>query len=175
MAESSDCIWLTRSLSVARRWAKKQTIGTQRCGLIASGQARRLAAEGLFVELKPSIADWMLAPSSDVRSSNAMEAVQNQFQVQGLELDCCVVCWDADLRREGGKWASFKLNGSKWQKDALLGVAKNSYRVLLTRARRGMILFVPLGDLSGEDDTRVPSFYDGIWAFLRDCGAKELT
>jgi hypothetical protein len=174
LEEGSDCIWITRSLAKARKWAKKQTVGTQRCGLIASGQARRLAAEGLFVELKPSIADWMLAPSTDVRSSNALEAVQNQFQVQGLELDFCVVCWDADLRREGEKWTSFKLSGSKWQKDALLEVAKNSYRVLLTRARKGMIIFVPQGDLSGEDDTRIQSFYDGIWDFLRECGAKEL-
>lgn len=174
LEEGSDCIRITRSLADARKWAKKQTVGTQHCGLIASSQARRLAAEGLFVELKPSIADWMLAPSTDIRSSNALEVVQNQFQVQGLELDFCVVCWDADLRREGEKWTSFKLSGSKWQKDALLEIAKNSYRVLLTRARKGMIIFVPEGDLSGEDNTRVQSFYDGIWDFLRKCGAKEL-
>jgi hypothetical protein len=175
LEDSSDCIWITRGLSVARGWAKRQTVGTQRCGLIASGQARRLAAEGLFVELKPSIADWMLAPSSDVRSSNALESVQNQFQVQGLELDYCIVCWDADLRRQSGKWVSYKLKGSTWQKDALLEVAKNCYRVLLTRARKGMIIFVPQGDLSGEDDTRSPSFYDGIWNFLKECGAKEIS
>lgn len=174
LEQGSDCIWITRSLADARKWAKSQTVGTQRCGLIASGQARRLAAEGLFVDLKPSIADWMLAPSSDVRSSNALEAVQNQFQVQGLELDFCVVCWDADLRREGEKWASFKLSGSQWQKDKLLEVAKNCYRVLLTRARKGIIIFVPQGDLSGEDDTRLQSFYDGIWHFLRECGARAL-
>ncbi len=174
LGKRSDCVWITRNLDEARRWAKRQTVGTQRCGLIASGQARRLAAEGLFVELKPSIADWMLAPSSDVRSSNALETVQNQFQVQGLELDFCVVCWDVDLRQECDKWVSYKLSGSKWQKDALLEVAKNSYRVLLTRARKGMIIFVPQGDLSGEDETRLPSFYDGVWSFLVKCGAKEL-
>ena len=172
--QGSDCIWITRSLSTARSWAKKQTVGTQRCGLIASGQARRLAAEGLFVELKPSIADWMLAPSSDVRSSNSLETVQNQFQVQGLELDFCIVCWDADLRRENGKWASYKLNGSNWQKDSLLDVAKNSYRVLLTRARKGMVIFIPMGDLSGDDVTRSVEFYDGVCDFLISCGAKKL-
>jgi hypothetical protein len=172
--QGSDCIWITRSLSAARSWAKKQTVGTQRCGLIASGQARRLAAEGLFVELKPSIADWMLAPSSDVRSSNSLETVQNQFQIQGLELDYCIVCWDADLRRENGEWASYKLSGSRWQKDALLDVAKNCYRVLLTRARKGMVIFVPTGDLSGDDVTRSAEFYDGIWEFLVSCGARKL-
>jgi len=174
LEKRSDCVWITRSLSEARTWARRQTVGTQRCGLIASGQARRLAAEGLFVDLKPSIADWMLAPSSDVRSSNALETVQNQFQVQGLELDFCVVCWDADLRREGEKWAAYKLSGSNWQKDALLEVAKNSYRVLLTRARKGMIIFVPFGDMSGEDKTRLRSLYDGVYQFLIGCGAKEL-
>ena len=170
----ADYIWITRSLDAARQWARTQTVGTQRCGLIASGQARRLAAEGLFVELKPNIADWMLAPSSDIRSSNALETVQNQFQVQGLELDFCIVCWDVDLRQESGSWVSYKLSGSKWRKDTLLDVAKNSYRVLLTRARKGMAIFVPYGDLSGDDETRQPSFYDGIWEYLIKCGAKEL-
>ncbi len=169
-----DCVWLTRSLSQARRWAKERTVGTQRCGLIASGQARRLAAEGLFVELKPSIADWMLAPSGDVRSSNSLETVQNQFQVQGLELDYCIVCWDVDLRREGDEWKAYRLNGTKWQKDNLIEVSKNSYRVLLTRARRGMVIFVPEGDKSGSDQTRTPEFYDGVWKYLLRCGAKAM-
>jgi hypothetical protein len=174
MAKDSDFIWITRNLTEARNWAKKQTIGTQRCGIIASGQARRLAAEGLFVDLKPNIADWMLAPSSDLRSSNSLETVQNQFQIQGLELDFCIVCWDADLRRENGKWVSYKISGAKWRKDSLLDVAKNSYRVLLTRARKGMVIYVPTGDIDGMDVTRNTEFYDGIWNFLLSCGAIRL-
>jgi hypothetical protein len=174
MAKDYDNIWITRDLAEARNWAKKQTVGTQRCGIIASGQARRLAAEGLFVELKPSIADWMLAPSSDLRSSNSLETVQNQFQIQGLELDFCIVCWDADLRRENGKWVSYKISGSTWRKDSLLDVAKNSYRVLLTRARKGMVIFVPIGDTTGVDETRNTKFYDEIWNFLLSCGASKL-
>ncbi len=174
LEREGDCVWLTRSLSQARRWAKERTVGTQRCGLIASGQARRLAAEGLFVELKPSIADWMLAPSGDVRSSNSLETVQNQFQVQGLELDYCIVCWDADLRRQDDEWKAYRLNGAKWQKDNLIEVSKNSYRVLLTRARRGMVIFVPEGDQTGQDLTRNPDFYDGVWRYLLRCGAKTM-
>jgi hypothetical protein len=170
-----DTIWLTRSLDAARRWARRGAIGGQRSGLIGSGQARRLAAEGLFVDYKPDIATWMLAPSSDIRSSNALETVQNQYQIQGLELDYCIVCWDADLRREGDQWVAYKLSGSDWKKDRLIGVAKNGYRVLLTRARKGMIIFVPTGDRSGEDATRKVTFYDGVWEFLKACGAKELT
>ncbi len=115
----------------------------------------------------------MLAPSGDIRSSNMLEAVQNQFQVQGLELDYTVVCWDADLRRGEDGWAAWKISGSGWQRDKALGVAKNSYRVLLTRARKGMIVFVPRGDDSGEDETRDPRFYDEVAAHLLACGAEQ--
>ncbi len=174
MQENNNNIWVTRDLESARMWVKHRCVGGQRSGLIASGQARRLAAEGLFVDYKPDIATWMLAPSSDVRSSNALETVQNQYQIQGLELDYCIVCWDADLRRENDEWVAYKLSGSDWQKDKLIHVAKNGYRVLLTRARKGMVIFVPTGDRTGEDSTRSIDFYDGVWSFLKACGAKEL-
>jgi hypothetical protein len=167
-------ILLTRSLAAARRWARPQTLGGQRAGIIASGQARRLAAEGLFVDYKPDIATWMLAPSSDIRASNALETVQNQYQVQGLELDFTIVAWDADLRREKGRWAAYKLSGGDWQRDKLTDVAKNGYRVLLTRARQGMVIFVPRGDETGEDETRQAAFYDEIAAYLMTCGAELL-
>ncbi len=169
-----NSVWLTRDLGEARTWAREISVGGQRCGIIASGQAKRLAAEGLFVDFKPDIATWMLAPSSDVRSSNSLETVQNQYQIQGLELDYCIVCWDADLRIERGRWAAYKLSGSDWQKDGLLPVAKNGYRVILTRARKGMVIFVPTGDCSGEDATRDRAFYDRIFEFLVACGAKPL-
>ena len=149
----NECtIWLTRDLDAARKWAKPLAIGGLRAGLIASGQARRLAAEGLFVDYKPDIATWMLAPNSDVRASTSLETVQNQYQVQGLELDYCIVCWDADLRREGDNWVAYKMRGSDWQRDNLPEVAKNGYRVLLTRARKGLMIFIPSGDQSGDDE-----------------------
>lgn len=174
LKKADSPIWLSRSLGEARHWARPLTVGGHRAGIIASGQARRLASEGLFVDLKPNIATWMLAPSSDIRSSNSLETVQNQYQVQGLELDYCIVCWDADLRRQEGKWSSYKLSGADWQKDSLVEVAKNGYRVLLTRARKGMAIFVPLGDRSGQDSTRQVVFYDDIADFLKTCGATEL-
>ena len=175
MIGNQNPVWITRSLDAAREWAKPKAIGNQRSGLIASGQARRLAAEGLFVDYKPDIANWMLAPSSDIRSSNALETIQNQYQIQGLELDYSIVCWDVDLRRENNQWAAYKLNGDKWKKDLLVEVAKNGYRVILTRARKGMVIFVPLGDTSGQDETRQVEFYNGVWSFLLTCGATELT
>ncbi|MEO8681287.1 MAG: DNA/RNA helicase domain-containing protein [Vicinamibacterales bacterium] len=173
--KQSSTILMTRSLDEARRWARLMAVGGHRTGLIASGQGRRLAAEGLFVDHKPDIATWMLAPSSDIRSSNALETVQNQYQIQGLELDYCIVCWDADLRRINGDWLAYKLSGSDWKKDSLVSVSKNSYRVLMTRGRRGMTIFVPEGDQSGEDPTRAPAFYDGVWEFLQACGARDLS
>ena len=166
-------IWLTRDLGEARSWARERRVGDERAGLIASGQARRLAAEGLFVDQKPSIAQWMLAPSGDIRSSNMLETVQNQFQIQGLELDYAVVCWDADLRRGDEGWSAWKISRGGWQRDKALDVKKNSYRVLLTRARKGMIVFVPMGDKTGDDETRQPGRYEEIAAHLIACGAQE--
>ncbi len=169
-----DTVWITRSLDSARNWVRGRRVGEQRAGLIASGQARRLAAVGLFVDLKPDIAKWMLAPAGDVRSANMLETVQNQYQVQGLELDFTVVCWDLDLRREEGCWRAYRLVGSEWQRDKALEIAKNGYRVLLTRARKGMIVFVPRGDDSGEDPTRDARSYDAIAEHLVSCGARSI-
>ncbi|MBK6734456.1 MAG: DUF2075 domain-containing protein [bacterium] len=110
-------IQMTRDLESAREWARDRAVGGLRAGIIASGQARRLAAAGLFVDHKPDIASWMLAPSADLRSSNALETVQNQYQVQGLELDFTIVAWDLDLRRGLSGWQSHKIVGDGWRKD----------------------------------------------------------
>lgn len=124
---------------------------------------------------KPDIVQWMLVPSDDVRSSNMLEQVQNQYQIQGQEIDYAIVCWDADFRREAGKWACFNLSGTLWRSSSREYEARcNSYRVLLTRSRKGMVLFVPPGDTQGEDRTRDPRFYDGIYAHLIQCGAVPL-
>ena len=170
--KSGDSIWLTRDLRTAKEWVRALRLGNSAAGIIASAQARRLAAEGLFVELKPDIANWILEPSGDIRSSNMLETVQNQYQIQGLELDYTIVCWDADLRRGKGKWESLKIIGPRWQRDSALEIAKNGYRVLLTRARKGMILFVPRGDLSGLDSTREVGVYDRIADYLITSGAR---
>lgn len=170
--ERGDTVWLTRDLSTAREWVRQRRVGEEKAGLVASGQARRLAAEGLFVDLKPDIAKWMLAPAGDIRSANMLETVQNQYQVQGLEIDYSIVCWDGDLRRERDQWRSYKLVGADWKRDKALEIAKNGYRVLLTRARKGMVLFVPRGDATGEDATRRPELYDAVADYLVSCGAR---
>lgn len=161
---------ITRSLDGARDWVRTQRVGSERAGIIASAQARRLIADGLYVGMKPDIANWMLAPSGDVRSSNMLETVQNQYQIQGLELDYALVCWGADLRWTDGRWSAHRIHGGGWIRDNSLDVAKNGYRVLLTRARKGMIVYVPRGDIAGIDETRRARFYDHTHAFLVECG-----
>lgn len=171
--EPDDSVWLVRDLGIAKQWVRDRRIGEERVGLIGSGKGARLAAEGLFVGLKPSISDWMLCPDGDVRSSNTLETIQNQYQVQGLELDYTIVCWDLDLRREDNAWTAWAFNGAKWQRRrGDLAIAQNGYRVLLTRARRGMVIFVPRGDTSGFDETRPATAYDAIADHLIACGAK---
>ena len=173
--DAADTVWLTRSLQDGKSWIRNHRVGEHRGGIVGSGNGGRLAAEGLFVGLKPSIADWMLKPDGDVRSSNMLETIQNQYQIQGLEIDWALVCWDLDLRRSSSGWAAHKLSGTKWQsKPASLDIAKNGYRVLLTRARKGMAIFVPMGDLTGIDETRSAAAYDGIADYLLRCGARSM-
>jgi len=173
--DQADAVWLTRSLRDGKSWIRNHRVGEQRGGIVGSGNGGRLAAEGLFVGLKPSIADWMLKPDGDIRSSNMLETIQNQYQIQGLEIDWSLVCWDLDLRRSNSGWAAHKLSGTKWQaKPASLDVAKNGYRVLLTRARKGMAIYVPTGDPTGVDETRPVAAYDGIVDFLFQCGVRSM-
>jgi hypothetical protein len=175
--EANDTkVLLTRDMKEAKKWARSHRIGEERAGLISSAKGGRLAAEGIFVNAETDIVNWMLAPSDDVRSSNMLEGVQNQFRIQGLEIDYSIVCWDADLRRENDDWACYNVVGGGWQKrPSEFEVRKNSYRVLLTRSRKGMVVFVPQGDLEGIDKTRDPTYYDSIYNYLKSCGAKTLS
>ncbi len=172
-------IYITRDYDKAKKWAKSQVRGSQRCGVLACSSAQRLKPEGIYVPTDIDVKNWFLAPSDDLRSSNMMEVVASEFKVQGLEIDWAVVCWDADLRKtkDGKDWEYYSFRGTKWnkrhkpeQKRYLL----NSYRVLMTRARQGMVIFVPKGVDLEEDPTRNTEFYDAIYRYLRGCGIKEL-
>lgn len=166
---------LTRDLAAARSWLRQHRRGEDRAGLLASSNALRLKPEEVFVRAKIEPAGWFLAPREDVRSSDALEDSASEFEVQGLELDWAGVCWDVNLRRGQTGWGTFRFSGTRWQKirDAdRRSFLKNSYRVLLTRARPGMVIFVPRGDL--EDRTRDPETYNEVAAFLRECGMPLL-
>lgn len=164
-------IFLTRNLSAAKNWLRVRARGTERFGLVASSGSQRLRPEGIHIKAEIEPANWFLNPSTDVRSSYYLEDVASEFLVQGLELDWVGVCWDGDFYHRDGTWHHQAFKGSKWQSvnDASRQLyLKNAYRVILTRARQGMILFVPTGDSS--DRTRPPSFYDGTFEYLRACG-----
>lgn len=166
---------LTRDLAAARSWLRDKARGSERYGLLASSGALRLKAEGLNVKAAIEPPNWFLNPRSDVRSSFYLEDLASEFDVQGLELDWTGVCWDADLRHDGTGWRHFAFKGTAWQSvnDRFRRLyLKNAYRVILTRARQGMVVFVPRGD--PDDPTRLPEFYDGIFEYLRACGVPIL-
>lgn len=168
-------IWLTRDLDAARDWLRSVARGSERFGLVASSGAYRLRPEGLHVKAKVDAATWFLNDREDVRSSFYLEEVATEFDVQGLELDWVGVCWDADFRHQGDNWGFHNFRGTAWQRinqEERQLYLKNAYRVILTRARQGMIIFVPEGDAS--DPTRPPSYYDETYAFLKLCGLKDL-
>ncbi len=168
----------TRDLATARHWLRTRRRAGERAGLLASSNALRLKPEGLFVKAGIDVCNWFLNAGDDVRSSNALEDAATEFDVQGLELDWTGVAWDLNLRRNAA-WQARRFRGSKWEvigrSDDGLGRAdyvRNAYRVLLTRARQGMILFVPRGDAA--DATRPPQDYDAIDAWLAACGIASL-
>jgi len=168
-------IHLTRDLGRARAWLRQTARGSERFGLLASSGANRLRPEGIFVKAEIEVAHWFLSERGDVRSSYALEGTATEFDIQGLELDWTAVAWDADLRYGPNGWEYRAFKGSQWQtvKDAQRRVyLKNAYRVLLTRARQGMVIFVPRGDV--EDETRSPEFYDGTYNYLLQIGCTEL-
>jgi len=165
---------LTRDLGAARDWLRAAGRGSERYGLVASSGAHRLRPEGLHIKAAIDPANWFLNGRNDVRSSFALEEAASEFDIQGLELDWTGVCWDADLRYGDG-WQTWNFKGTGWQSinDRFRKLyMKNAYRVILTRARQGMVVFVPKGDAS--DATRPPHFYDGTYAYLRDCGFETL-
>lgn len=163
-------VCLTRDLKKAKTWIKEMAKGTERIGVIASSGGRRLRADGIDVknEIKP--ANWFLNGKDDVRSSYYLEEVATEFDIQGLEIDYTCVAWDINLYFEN-EWKHQNFKGSKWQKinqQSNKNYLLNSYRVLLTRARQGMVIYVP--EVNGEDQTRSKNLYDDTFNFLKKCG-----
>ncbi|MDR2174601.1 MAG: DUF2075 domain-containing protein [Synergistaceae bacterium] len=168
-------ILLTRDIDKAKAWIKSQAKGTERYGLIASSGARRLRPFGIWVQSKVDAKIWFLDNAEDVRSSYFLEDTATEFDVQGLELDWTIVCWDANLRFVKDHFEHYSFKGSTWkninkQEDVLY--LKNAYRVLLTRARQGMIIFIPRG--SDTDATRPHSYYDETYHYLKEIGIMEI-
>lgn len=168
-------ICVTRDLDAARAWLRQRRRGSERAGILASSNALRLKPHGIFIKIGIEPEKWFLSPSDDVRSSDALEDAASEFEVQGLELDWTCVCWDANFVRSDGAWDARQFKGTAWQRVSDARRRKyiaNAYRVLLTRARQGMIIFVPPGD--HVDPTRPPALYDGVFEYLRECGVPAL-
>lgn len=166
---------LTRDLQRAKSWVRQYARGSERFGLVASSQAERLKPHAIDVRTKVDPVQWFLNERDDTRSSFYLEDAATEFQVQGLELDWACVTWDADLRRSGSHWSHRKFHGSRWKNVKNLDHQRylvNAYRVLLTRARQGMAIFVPPGDAA--DPTRLPEFYDGTFDYLASLGIETL-
>jgi DUF2075 family protein len=168
-------IVLTRDLMKAKTWLKEKARGSERYGLIVSSQAQRLKPFAIDVKSPINPVNWFLDGKEDVRSSYYLEDVATEFQVQGLELDWACVTWDGDLRYSNSEWKTFAFKGSKWQNINQIERKKylvNAYRVLLTRARQGIVIVVPEG--SNEDHTRKSEFYDSTFEYLRKIGITTM-
>lgn len=168
-------IFVSRDFAKAKAWVKSKVRGLETSGFLASSGGKRLKAEGVYVTNTIKASDWFLNHPDDVRSSHFLEDVGTEFLVQGLELDWCLVGWDADFRYHENQFQHWLFRGTKWQQVRDSNQKKyleNSYRVLLTRARQGMIIVVPHGEIN--DPTRMPENYQGIYDYLKKCGLREL-
>lgn len=175
-------IYITRDLDTAKNWVKKVARGNERYGLLASSNAARLKPRGIYYakdrsSLSPE--NWFLNPEDDIRSSYFLEAVASEFETQGLELDYAIVAWDADLRIENGKWAHYQMsnrfappNWSHIRSENNIRYLTNAYRVLLTRARQGFIIYIPEG--VDDDATRKHEYYDSTFAYLKSVGIPRI-
>ena len=184
-------IVLTRNMNTARKWLRNRAMGTERTGILVTKEAARF--KPLAVHILPSgdenAVHWFLEDKTDTRSSNYLEDAATEIQVQGLELDYACLLWDADMRYENGEWHFYKFNGqTKWNEqngdsESMQERRKymlNAYRVLLTRARKGLVICVPEGNANKtvggfwEDTTRIPEYYDGTYAYLKSLGLEEI-
>ncbi|WP_418422659.1 DUF2075 domain-containing protein [Alistipes sp.] len=168
-------IVLTRDIEKAKQWLCDKARGNERYGIIVSSQASRLRPLAIDVRAKSNPIHWFLADRTDVRSSYYLEDVATEFDIQGLELDYTCIVWDADFRYHAEDWGSHSFKGSNWQKinkEERKAYLKNAYRVLLTRARQGMVIVVPRGDKN--DHTRKPEYYDPTYNYLKSIGITEI-
>jgi DUF2075 family protein len=164
-------IVITRDLSKAKQWLKEKARGSERYGIVVSSQAQRLKPYAIDVKSPIDPIHWFLDDKDDVRSSYYLEDVATEFHVQGLELDWACVVWDGDFRHNSDGWIHKAFKGNKWQNINIperQKYLKNAYRVLLTRARQGMVIVVPTGDI--QDWTREPIFYDPTFEYLKKIG-----
>lgn len=168
-------IYITRDLSKAKHWLREKAKGSERTGIIASSGARRLRPLGINVKNEISAPNWFLNEKRDIRSSYFLEEIATEFDIQGLEIDWSCLAWGANFYIANNTWYYQNFKGSKWQEinqEISRDYLKNTYRVLLTRARQGMVIYIPVG--SEIDHTRPELFYNGTWEYLRQIGIEKI-
>lgn len=169
-------IFVTRNLDAAKAWVRDVTKRpSDRYGIVAGSYGQRLRADGVTVPLNFDAVKWFLRGKDEIDSSYFMEIAASEFKIQGLEIDYAVVAWEGDYRYCGGKFDPHRFYGNRWQHvndSTRQRYLKNGYRVLLTRARQGYVIYVPKG--SADDPTRQPEFYDGTYSYLLESGVREL-
>jgi DUF2075 family protein len=169
---------LTRSSETAISWLRESSLGQRRYGLLSSSTNVRLRAYGFGVSLSANdgknIADWYLKSKTDIRSSFSLEVTANEYTTQGLEIDFVGLCWGGDFlsSKQNNLWKTSRFSGTSWNiaNGDRRRFIVNSYRVLMTRAREGMIIWVPKGD--ANDSTREIKSLDATAEFLESCGAE---
>lgn len=168
-------IRLTRDFNVAKDWLRKNKKGTERIGLVGSSGGRRLRPLGIDVKNEITAEDWFLNDASDVRSSHYLELVATEFDIQGLEIDYVCLAWDINFNFNNGEWNYQSFEGTKWKainSEIAKSYLRNAYRVLMTRARQGLIIFIPYGE--NLDPTRPIELYDNTYNFLSSCGIQTI-
>jgi hypothetical protein len=168
-------IVLTRDLEKAKQWLRQKARGSERYGMVVSSQAYRLKPFAIDVKTPTDPVHWFLNDKEDIRSSYFLEDVATEFQIQGLELDWTCLIWDGDLRFSEKGWKPYSFVGTKWnniKQDERIKYLINAYRVLLTRARQGMVIVVPEGNT--DDLTRKPEYYDATYEYLKGIGIKVI-
>ena len=173
---------ITRNKDLAKEWLQQHKRGSERTGIVISSSAKRLRANGIDAENgvrsnsdKSKIINWFLSPNNDVRSSSFLEIPATQFAIQGLELDWACLAWGGDFSYNDDEWTYQNFTGSSWKNinsDIKKEFLKNTYRVLLTRARQGLVIYIPFGDET--DETRKPSQYDNTYNYLKEIGIQEI-
>ena len=168
-------IALTRDLETAKNWVRKKSRGSERYGLMATSAAERLRTKGIWAtnDIKP--VKWFLEGKDNVDSSFYLEVTATEFEVQGLEIDYGIVAWDGDVRYEDGEFIYKRFSRSMWcnvNKEERRKYMKNAYRVLLTRSRQGMIIYIPEGN--PKDPTTAPELYDSTYEYFKSVGINEM-
>ena len=166
---------LRDDLLKAKNWVKEKARGTERYGIVASSKAKRLRADGIVSIDGGQLLSWFLSDDTDVNSAYFMELAASEFDIQGLEIDWLIFAWEGDYRYCNNEFTYNQFRGSKWQKvnkEEDKNYLKNAYRVLLTRARQGFIIYIPKGNK--EDGTRLPEFYDETYNYLKNIGIEEI-